>query len=84
VCQARQGHRATSSIAEQVLQLIPPVRGDLGVGMQGKALHAGTAGTAQYGRLAHMAKACAKAPHLLASPLAKGDALLHGGHHGSG
>ena len=44
--------------------------GDLGVGVQGKALHARTAGT--------------NAPDLLSSPLAKGEALLHRGGHGAG
>jgi hypothetical protein len=57
---------------------------DLGVGMQGKALHAGTAGTRERGRLALAAKARADAPDLLASPLAKGEALLHGGRQGPG
>jgi hypothetical protein len=31
-----------------------------------------------------VAKACAKTPHLLARPLAKGEALLHGGRQGAG
>jgi hypothetical protein len=31
-----------------------------------------------------VAKACANAPDLLASPLAKGDALLDGGRQGTG
>jgi hypothetical protein len=57
---------------------------DLGVGMQGKALHAGTAGTSKCWGLALIAKPRADAPDLLASPLPKGDALLHGGHHGTG
>jgi hypothetical protein len=39
----------------------------------------GTAGTRQRGALPLGAKTCTNAPHLLTSPLAKGDALLHGG-----
>ncbi len=82
--QTLQGHGATGRIADQALQLIPPIGGDVGGGMQGKALHAGTAGTGQCGRLALAAKAPADAPDLLASPLAKGEALLHRGGHSAG
>jgi len=79
-----QGHRAAGGIADQALQLVAPMGGDLGVGVERKALHAGTAGTGKRGRLALGAKACANAPNLLASSLAKGDALLHRGRHGAG
>ena len=52
-CRGRRISRITSSgRAEQVLQLIPPVCGDLGVGMQGKALRASTAETGKRGCLA--------------------------------
>jgi hypothetical protein len=64
--------------------MIAPMGGDLGVGVERKALHAGTAGTGKRGRLALGAKARANAPDLLASSLAKGDALLHRGRHGAG
>jgi hypothetical protein len=43
--EALQRHSTAGRIAYEALSLIPPVRGDLGVGMPGKALHAGTAGT---------------------------------------
>ena len=82
--QTLQGHGTTGRIADQALQLVAPMGRDLGVGVQGKALHAGTAGTGQRGRLTLVAKAGANAPDLLASPLAKGDALLHRGRHGAG
>jgi hypothetical protein len=58
--------------------------GDLGVGVQGEPVDAGTEGAAQERALALGAKARANAPDLLSSPLAKGDALLHRGGHGSG
>jgi hypothetical protein len=45
---------------------------------------AGTEGAAQERALALEAKARANAPDLLSSPLAKGDALLYRGGHGSG
>jgi hypothetical protein len=82
--QALQGHRAAGSIADQAFQLVAPMGGDLGVGVERKALHAGTAGTSKRKRLALGAKARTHAPNLLASSLAKGDALLHRGHHGAG
>jgi hypothetical protein len=47
-------------------------------------MHAGTAGTWERGRLAHVAKSRAEALDLLASLLPKGDALLHRGRHGTG
>jgi len=52
--------------------------------VQRKALHAGTAGTGERWRLALGAKARADTPDLLAGPFPKGDALLHGGRHGTG
>ena len=79
-----QRHGTSSSRADQALQLIPPVRGDLGVRMQGKALHAGTARTGARGRLVLVTKARANAPHLLSRAFAKGNALLHRGGHGMG
>ena len=57
------------------LQLVTPVGWDVGVGVHRKPLHTGTVGTCQCGRLALMAKACTKAPHLLASAHARLHAL---------
>ena len=57
--------------------------GDLGVGV-GRDANARTAGTGERWRLALSAKAGANAPDLRASPLAKGDALLHRGRQGPG
>jgi hypothetical protein len=51
--------------------------------VQGKALHARTAGTREPWCLALGAKARANAADLLSSPLAKGEALLHRGGHGA-
>src|SRR5262249_32206445 len=72
-------HRASGGITEQAFQLIAPVRRDLGVGVQGKPMQAGTAGTSERGRLALVTKARADASDLLASPLPKGEALLYRG-----
>ena len=60
--QALQGHGAAGGIPDQALQLVAPMGGDLGVGVERKALDAGTAGTGERGRLALGAKACANAP----------------------
>src|SRR5712691_4505829 len=57
---------------------------DLGVGVERKALHAGTAGTGERWRLARVAKPRADAPDLLTGPLPEGNTLLHGGRHGTG
>src|SRR5436309_7382009 len=54
------------------------------VGVQGKAVHTGTAGSRQGGVFPLVAKPRADAPDLLAGPLPKGDALLHGSRHGAG
>src|SRR5215831_6056596 len=54
------------------------------VGVQGKALDAGTAGTGERWGLALVAKARANAPDPLAGPLPKSNALLHRGSHGPG
>ena len=45
--EALQRHGTAGRIADEALSLIPPVRGDMGIGMQGKALYAGTAGTSE-------------------------------------
>ena len=46
----RSRDTAPRGIPNQALQLIAPMGRDLGIGMQGKALHAGTAGTGERGR----------------------------------
>src|SRR5262249_55272381 len=71
-------------IAEQALPLIAPMGRDLGIGMQGNALHAGTARTGARGHLAQVATAGAKAPDVLASSLAKGEARLSRGGQATG
>ncbi len=43
--EALQGHGTAGGITDQAFQLIAPVRGGLSVGVQGKPMHAGTAGT---------------------------------------
>jgi hypothetical protein len=61
------------------LELIAAVGGHVSVGMEGKAVDAGTAGPRQGGALACVAKARTDAPYPLPGPLAKGNALLHRG-----
>ena len=68
----------------RALQLIPPMRRNRRVGVEGKAVDTGTPRTGEPGGLALCAKARADAAHLLAGPCPEGDALLHGGGHGAG
>jgi len=56
----------------------------MGIGVQRKAMDAGTACPDERWHLALVAKAGANAPHLLPRAFAKGDALLHRGRHGTG
>src|SRR5262249_33342321 len=54
--QTLQRHGTSRGIADQALQLIAPMGGDLGVGVQGEPVDAGTEGTAQERALALGAK----------------------------
>src|SRR5215510_127093 len=80
--EALQRHGPAGGIADELFQLIPPVRGDLGVGVQRKALDAGTVWTGELGRLAFRTKARADAAHVLAGPFAISDAVLDRSRHG--
>src|SRR5215472_11385618 len=82
--EALQGHGPAGRIADEAFQLIAAMGWNLRVGMQGKALDAGTARTGEAWRLTLVAKAGTQAPDLLARPLPKGDALLDRGGHGAG
>jgi hypothetical protein len=81
--EALQGHGTVGGITEQAFPLIAPVRRDLGIGVQGEPMHAGTVGTRQRGVLTLMAKPRANVPDRLAGPLLKGDVLLHRDRHGT-
>jgi hypothetical protein len=80
----RSRDTAPRAVPNEALQLSAPMGRDLGSGVQGKALHAGTAGTGKRGRLALVTQSRANALDLLASPLPKGDTLLHRGRHSTG
>src|SRR5215813_693571 len=85
VClEALQGHGATGRIADELFQLIPPMRRNRRVGVEGKPVDTGAVRPREPGRLALRAKARADTAHRLASPFSEGDALLHGGRHGAG
>jgi hypothetical protein len=85
VClEALQGHGATGRIADELFQLIPPMRRNRRVGVEGKPVDTGTVRTGEPGRLALRAKARADTAPRLAGPFSAGDALLHGGRHGAG
>ena len=82
--QTLQRHGPARGIADQALQLIAPVRGICVLAWREKPVDADTAGSGERGRLACGTEARAEAPDFLASPLAKGEALLHGGRQGPG
>src|SRR5262249_20958088 len=85
VClEALQGHGATGRIADELFQLIPPMRRNRRVGVEGKPVDTGAVRTREPGRLTLRAKARADTAHRLAGPFSEGDALLHGGRHGAG
>src|SRR5262249_30479032 len=63
--------------ADELFQLIPPMRRNRRVGVEGKAVHTGTARTGQPWRLALSAKARADAAHLLAGSFTPSDAVLN-------
>ena len=70
--------------AREAARRAPPASAPLGVGVQGKPVDAGTAGTAQERALTLVAKPRADAPDLLASPLPKSNALLYRSRQGPG
>src|SRR4029453_9661933 len=70
--------------ADELCQLIPPVCGDSGIGVERKPVDTGTARTSEPWRLARSAKARADAPHVLAGPFPTRDAVLDGGRPGAG
>src|SRR5262244_2659386 len=72
--EALQGHGPAGRIADEAFQLIAAMDWNLRVGMQGKALDAGTARTGEAWRLTLVAKAGIQAPDLLAHPFPQGDA----------
>jgi hypothetical protein len=82
--EALQRYRAAGGITDQALHLVAPMGGDMGVGVERKAPHAGTAETGESGRLTRMVTSCADAPDLLTGPLPAGDTLLHGSRHNTG
>jgi hypothetical protein len=54
---------------------------NLSVGVHGKAVHTGTAGSFECRTFPFGAKTRANPPYLLSNPLPKGDSLLDGGGH---
>src|SRR5262249_58657526 len=66
---------------EAVPNRAPPMRWNRRVGVERKAMSAGTARTGESWRLALRTKARADAAHVLAGPFAISDALLHRGRH---
>jgi hypothetical protein len=82
--EALQGHGATGRIADELFQLIPPMRRNRRVGVEGKPVDTGAVRTREPGRLALRAKARADATHLLSGAFATSDAVLDRSCHGAG
>jgi hypothetical protein len=82
--QTLQGYCTSGGVADEALELIATMGRNMGIGVQGKAVYAGTTRTAQGGGLAFGAKARANPPDSLTGTLTKGNALLHRGRQGSG
>src|SRR5262249_19770036 len=81
---APQRPGAGGGIGVRALQLIPPMRRNSGVGVQGKAVDTGTPRSRECRPFSCIAKARAEAAHFLSRAFPKGDALLHGSRHGAG
>ncbi len=60
------------------------MRWNLGVGVEGKTVDTGTAGTREFGAFTFITKSRANPPNFLSGPLAKGDALCDRSGHGAG
>src|SRR5262249_45943938 len=82
--EALQGHGAPGRRADELFQLIPPMRRNIGVGVQGKAVDTGTPRSREGRPFSRIAKARAEAAHFLSRAFPTGDALLHGSRHGAG
>src|SRR5262245_2364011 len=82
--EALQCHGPAGGIADELFQLIPPVRWDRSVGVERKPVNTGAARTREPWRLALSAKARADATHVQAGPFPTSDAVLDGGRHGAG
>jgi hypothetical protein len=69
-------HDASGCVPNQTLQLITPMRWNPNIGVQGKAVHIGTAGSCEFRAFPFIAQARADAVHFLPGTFSKGDALL--------
>src|SRR5437867_13004263 len=81
---ALQGHGATGRRADELFQLIPPMRRNRRVGVQRKAVDTGAARPCEPGRLTLVTTSGADAPDVLPGPVPEGDAVLDRRRHGAG
>src|SRR5215831_17493309 len=82
--EALQRHGPAGRIANELFQLIPPMRRNRCVGMQRKPVDTGTPRPSEPWRLALRAKTRADTAYVLPGPVPEGDALLHRSRHGAG
>src|SRR5262245_14839855 len=80
---ALKRHGTSGCVPHQTLQLVPTVRWNRGVGVQGKAVDTGTARSFECEPCTFRATARADAAHVLPGAFPKGNALLDRGRHGA-
>src|SRR5262249_49814349 len=76
-------HGATGGIADELFQLIPPMRRNRRVGVQRKAVDASATRSREPGRLTLVTKSGADTPDVLLGPFTQRDALLDRRRHGA-
>src|SRR5262249_59624477 len=83
LCQPLQGHGTAGGIAEELCQLVPPVRWNRRVSVEGKAVDTGTPRPSEPRRLALRAKTRADTAYVLPGSCAEGDTVLDRSRHGA-
>src|SRR5262249_60182464 len=79
--EALQRHGPAGGIADELCQLIPPMRRNRRVGVQRKAVDTGAARPREPGRLTLVTKSGADTPAVLPRPGPEGEAVLHPARH---
>src|SRR5262249_20767460 len=79
-----QRHGPAGRIAEELFQLIPPMRRNRRVGVEGKPIDTGAARPREPGRLTLVTKSGDDAPEVLPGPVSDGDGRLDRGGTGTG
>src|SRR5262249_53196479 len=84
LCQPLQGHGTAGGRADELFQLVPAVRWNRRVGVEGKAVDTGTPRPREPRRLALRAKTRADTAYVLPGSCSEGDTVLDRSRHGAG